>query len=80
VSNPIETVVGVLSLIDDVRAKMAGTQLAASPWRPVSPESADTLADLACEALARCDDITEAVVVVTVAAMMVTSREGGRSE
>jgi hypothetical protein len=78
VSNPIETVVGILSLIDEVKSKMAGTQLAEIPWRPESPESADVLAALAHEALARCGDVTEAVIVVTVAAMLATSREGGQ--
>jgi hypothetical protein len=79
VSNPIETTLGILSLIDEVRAKMEGTQLAEFPWRPVSPESADVLAKLASEALTRCDDTTEALIVVTVAAMTVTFREGNRS-
>lgn len=71
VSNPTETVVGILSLIDDTRTKMEGTRLAAYPWRPGSPEAADDLADLASEALARCNDVTEAVIVVTVAAAIV---------
>lgn len=80
VSNPIESVIVILSLIDEVRAKMDGTLLAEAPWRPASPESADVLAELAHEALARCDDITEAVIVVTVAAMTATSREAGQSK
>ena len=80
VSNPIETTVAILSLIDDVRTKMEGTMLAESPWHPASPESADMLAGLAHEALTRCDDITEAVIVVTVAAMMAISRETGPSK
>ena len=75
VANPIETIVGILSLLDEVRTKMDGTPLAEFPWRPVSPESAEMLAGLAHQALARCDDITEAVIVVTVAAMAATSRE-----
>lgn len=75
VSNPIETIVGILSLIDDVRAKMEGTHLAATPWRPVSPDSAEVLAELTREALARCDDVTEAVIVVVVAAVTVAARE-----
>jgi hypothetical protein len=76
VSNPLETVIGILSLIDDVRAKMEGTKLAEIPWRPVSSASAaDVLAGLTHEALARCDDVTEAVIVVTVAAMTAASRE-----
>jgi hypothetical protein len=77
VSNPVETVVAILSLIDDVKAKMEGTELAELPWRPVSPKSADVIAGLVHEALVRCDDVTEAVIVVTVAAMMATSREAG---
>lgn len=80
VSNPTETVVAILSLIDDVRAKMEGTLLAEAPWRPASAESADILVGLAHEALTRCDDITEAVIVVTVAAMTAASREAGQSK
>lgn len=76
VSNPVETVLGILALLDETRAKMSGTKLAGFPWRPSSPESADYLADLAHEALRRCGDVTEAVIVVTVAAMAVTQREG----
>lgn len=75
VSNPVETVVGILALLDEVRAKMEGTRLATFPWRPASPETADELADLAHEALGRCDDLTEAVIVVTVAAMAVAKNE-----
>jgi hypothetical protein len=73
VSNPAEAVVGIMALIDEVRTKMEGTKLAAYPWRPGSPEAADDLADLASEALARCNDATEAVIVVTVAAVVVAS-------
>jgi hypothetical protein len=76
VSNPVETVRGIIALIDETRAKMDGTKLASFPWRPSSPESADLLADLAHEALRRCGDVTEAVIVVTVAAMAVTQQEG----
>jgi hypothetical protein len=68
-------VVGILALIDEVRAKMAGTKLAAFPWHPASPDTADDLADLASEALARCNDVTEALIVVTVAAMRVASAQ-----
>ena len=75
VSNSVETIVGILALIDEVRAKMEGTQLAAFPWRPASPDAADYLANLACEALRRCDDVTEAVIVVTVAATLVASSQ-----
>lgn len=75
VSNPAEAVVGIMYLLDEVRAKMEGTRLAERPWRPASPDSADALAGLASEALARCDDATEAIIVVTVAAMMAAARE-----
>jgi hypothetical protein len=74
VSNPAETIVGILALIDQVKAKMDGTKLATFPWRPASPEDADALASLATEALLRCDDITEAVTVVTVAAVTVAHK------
>ena len=79
VSNPVETVVAILSLLDDVKAKMDGTKLAEIAWRPQLPQSADDLAELAREALSRCDDVTEAVVVVTVAAMTAASREARQS-
>ena len=75
VSNPVETVVGILALLDKVRAEMEGTGLAAILWRPSSPEAADELAHLANEALQRCDDVTEAVVVVTVAAMITAQKK-----
>jgi hypothetical protein len=75
VSNPVETVVGILALLDEVRAKMDGTRLATFRWRPASPEAAEELADLAHEALNRCDDITEAVIVVTVAAMAIAEKK-----
>jgi hypothetical protein len=39
-----ETVVSILSLPAEVRAKMGGTRLADVPWRPVSPEATDALA------------------------------------
>ena len=73
VSNPAEPIVGIMALIDELRTKMEGTKLAAFPWRPASPEAADDLADLAIEALARCDDATEATIVVTVAAVIVAA-------
>jgi hypothetical protein len=76
VSNPVETVLAILALIDETRAKMNGTKLASFPWRPSSPKSADDLAELAQEALGRCGDVTEAVIVVTVAAMAVMQQEG----
>jgi hypothetical protein len=71
VASPLETIVGVLALLDATHAKMEGTRLASFPWRPTSPDAADDLASLAHEALQRCTDITEAVIVVTVAAMAV---------
>jgi hypothetical protein len=76
VSNPVETVIGILALIDEVRAKMEGTTLATFPWRSTSPEAAQDLAELAHEALIRCDDVTEAVTVVTVAAVLTGPRSG----
>jgi hypothetical protein len=75
IANPVETVIGILAVIDEVRAKMEGTPLAAFPWRPASPAAADDLAEIAHEAMTRCEDATEAVIVVTVAAMFVASRE-----
>ncbi|WP_315836217.1 hypothetical protein [Bradyrhizobium prioriisuperbiae] len=78
-SNPVETVISILSLIDEVRAKMEGTKLAAFPWRPSSPDAADDLTDLAHEALKRCDDQMDALIVVTVAAVLVSSRDAGRA-
>ena len=77
VSNPAEAVVGILALLDTVHAKMNGTKLAAFPWRPTSPDAADELGGLVHEALDRCDDATEAVIVVTVAAMAVAQRKWG---
>ena len=75
IANPVETVIGILAVIDEVRAKMEGTPLGAFPWRPASPAAADDLAELAHDAMMRCEDVTEAVIVVTVAAMLVTSLE-----
>ncbi len=75
VANPAETLVGILALIDEVQTKMEGTSLARFRWRPTSPEAAQDLAELAHEALIRCDDATEAVIVVTVAAMAVASQK-----
>jgi hypothetical protein len=75
VSNPAETVIGILSLLDQVREKMHGTELAAFSWRPASPGSAEELAALVEEALRRCDDATEALIVVTVAAMATAHKE-----
>lgn len=80
VSNPVETVIGIIQLIDEVKSKMVGTQLAKVQWRPQHPEAANNLAELAQEALVRCDDITEAVIVVTVAAMTVAIREAEQSK
>lgn len=78
IANPVETVVGILALIDEVRIKMEGTPLAAVPWRPVSPAAADDLAELAHDAMKRCEDTIEAVIVVTIAAMLIASREAQR--
>jgi hypothetical protein len=78
IANPVETVIGILALIDDVRAKMEGTPLAAFPWRPASPAAADDLAELAHDAMVRCEDTIEAVIVVTVAAVLIASREAKR--
>ena len=72
VSNPIETTVGILTVLDEIHSKMKGTRLGSFPWRPSDPDTAAELADLAREALERCSDLTEAVVVVTVAAMAVS--------
>jgi hypothetical protein len=75
IANPVETVIGILAVIDEVRSKMDGTPLAAFPWRPTSPAAADDLAELAHDAMMRCEDVTEAVIVVTVASMLVASLE-----
>lgn len=75
IANPVEAAVGVLALIDEVRAKMEGTPLAAVPWRPASPAAADDLAEVAHEAMMRCDDVTEAIIVITVASVLIASRE-----
>lgn len=75
IANPTEAVVGILALIDEVKAKMEGTRLAELPWRPASPDCADEFSDLAGSALKRCDDVTEAVIVVTVAAMTLANAE-----
>lgn len=79
VSNPVETVIGILHLLDEVRTKMDGTKLAAFPWRPASPEAADELASLANEALRRCDDPTDAMIAVTVAAVIVAQKNAASS-
>jgi hypothetical protein len=73
VSNPVEAIIGIVALIDEVRTKMEGTRLGAFPWRPALPEAAQDLAELATEALMRCNDATEAVIVVTVAAVCAAS-------
>jgi hypothetical protein len=78
IANPVETVIGILAVMDEVRAKMEGTPLAAFPWRPTSPAAADDLAELAHDAMMRCEDTVEAVIVVTVAAMLIASREAKR--
>lgn len=78
IANRIETVLGILAVIDEVRSKMDGTPLAAFPWRPTSPAAADDLTELAHDAIARCKDVTEAVIVVTVASMLVAAQEAKR--
>jgi hypothetical protein len=78
IANPVETAIGILAVIDEVRSKMEGTALAEFPWRPASPAATDDLAELAHDAMARCADITEAVIVVTVAAVLIASREAER--
>jgi hypothetical protein len=78
IANPVETVIGILALIDEVRVRMEGTPLAAFPWRPASPAAADDLAELAHDAMMRCEDTIEAVIVVTVAAVLIASREAKR--
>lgn len=75
IKNPIESIVGILALLDEVRLKMKGTGLAEIPWRPRLPDSADELAGLCHEPFERCDDVTEAVIVVAVAATIVAQRE-----
>jgi len=75
VANPAETIVGILALVDEVRAKMDGTKLAAFPWRPTDPQTAEKLTDLVQDALRRCSDVTEAVIVVTVAAMAIAHQK-----
>ena len=78
IANPVQTVIGILAVIDEVRSKMEGTALADFPWRPSSPAAADDLAEVAHDAMMRCEDTIEAVIVVTVAAMLIASREGRR--
>jgi hypothetical protein len=78
IANPAETVIAILAIMDEVRGKMDGTALAAFRWRPASPAAADDLAELAHDAMMRCDDTIEAVIVVTVAATLIASREAGR--
>jgi hypothetical protein len=78
IANPVETTIGILAIIDEVRSRMAGTALSEFPWRPVSPAAADDLAELAHDALARCADPTDAVIVVTIASVLVASHEARR--
>lgn len=75
VSNPAETVAGILTLIDQVQAKVEGSSLATVPWRPRSEEWLRFLARQSHGALERCEDYTDAVVVVTVAAVLAGLRE-----
>jgi len=78
VVNPVETILGVMALIDEVREKMEGTPLAELPWRPSTPDATDELTALTQQAMARCRDVTEAVIVVTVAMVSVAAREAQR--
>jgi hypothetical protein len=78
IANPAESIVGILALIDEVRAKMAGTALGDYAWRPVSEDSADALASLVSDPMERCQDTTETLIVVTVAAVLVAARERKR--
>lgn len=75
VANPVETVVGILQLLDQLREKMDGTELARVNWRPTSPDMSERLTDLAFPALQRASDITEALVVVTIAALRAAGEE-----
>ena len=75
VANPVETVVGILQLLDQLREKMDGTELATVQWRPTSPDMSDRLTDLAFPALQRASDVTEALVIVTIAALRAAGEE-----
>lgn len=75
VTNPTETMLGILQLIDKTREKMAGTELGGLPWRPMSGEAADVLTALVVPALEHCDDVTEAVIAVTVGAVWAAKQE-----
>lgn len=75
VSNPVEAVTGILIVLDEVRAKMAGTKIGEMPWTPATPDQADELVALVTEALQRCDDYTDALVTVAVAATAVIRSE-----
>ncbi|WP_119272540.1 hypothetical protein [Taklimakanibacter deserti] len=76
IENPTETVIGILDMIDEVRGKVADTPLAAFPWRPLSPAAADDVVELSHDAMVYCDDLIEAVIVVTVVSMLIAAREG----
>ena len=75
VANPVETVVGILQLLEQLREKMDGTELATVQWRPISPDMSERLTDLAFPALQRASDITEALVIVTIAALRAAGEE-----
>ncbi len=78
VANPVEAMIGVMALIDEVHKKVEGTQLAEVPWRPSSPDTADELAALIQQAMVRCQDPTDVIIVVTVAMVSVAAREAQR--
>lgn len=78
IANPIETFISILADLDRVRSKMDGTPLAAFPWRPASPSGTDDLAELSHEVMERCENFTEAVIVVTIAAVVVATLEARR--
>ena len=79
VKNPADTVVTLPTVIDAVRAKSEGTRLATIPWRSATPNAAEELPFLTAEALYRCDDVTDAIVVVTVAVPTVAYSLGLKS-
>lgn len=69
IKNKAESTVAILRLIDQTREKMAGLPIAQLAWRPSSPESSDNLAAMVTPALDRCKDVTETVIVMTVASV-----------
>ena len=73
--NPVETTLGVLMVLDEIREKMKGTELATFNWRPSSPEMSNRLTDLALPALMRVSDNTEALIVIAMAALKAAQEE-----